>query len=79
MIRVQYFESVSDWERLIKMVERLNILVAAADQPAPKAAGLLAGPLGLLLTNRFEEVTVESLEVKVKADEANRSARIVRA
>jgi hypothetical protein len=53
--------------------------IVAADQPAPKAAGLLAGPLTLLVTNRFEEVTVESLEVTVKADEANRSARIVRA
>jgi hypothetical protein len=39
----------------------------------------VAGPLGLLVGNEFEKVTVDSLEISVRAEEENRSARIVRA
>jgi hypothetical protein len=48
-------------------------------QPAPRAAALIAGPLGLLVTNRFERITVQSLEISVAAEEEERSATIERA
>jgi hypothetical protein len=53
--------------------------VLAGNPPAPQAAALVAGPLGLLVANEFEKVTVDSLEISVRAEEESRSARIVRA
>jgi hypothetical protein len=53
--------------------------VFAADQPAQRAAALVAGPLALLVGNDFEKVRVEELDVNVAATEENRSATIVRA
>jgi hypothetical protein len=53
--------------------------ILAGDPPAPQAAALVAGPLGLLVGNDFEKVTVESLQIAVRAEEENRSARIARA
>jgi hypothetical protein len=53
--------------------------VLSGSPPAPQAAALVAGPLGLLVGNEFEKVRVDSLEIEVRAEEENRSARIVRA
>jgi hypothetical protein len=52
--------------------------VVAADQPAQDAAGVLAGPLGLLFGNDFEKVGLESLVVTVDAEEELRQASISR-
>ncbi len=53
--------------------------ILAGNPPAPQAAALVAGPLGLLVGNEFEKVTVDSLAISVRAEEENRSARITRA
>jgi hypothetical protein len=53
--------------------------VVAADQPAPRAAGVVAGPLALLFGNDFEKVTVDGLDVEVEAVEALETATIERA
>ena len=53
--------------------------VVATDQPASRAAALVAGPLTLLVTNPFERVSVESLDISVASEETNRSATITRA
>jgi hypothetical protein len=53
--------------------------VLAGAPPAPRAAALVAGPLALLVGNEFEDVTVDSLEITVEAEEDDRSARIERA
>jgi hypothetical protein len=53
--------------------------VFAGDQPAQRAAALLAGPAALLVANDFEKVSIESIEVDVSVEEENRSATIVRA
>ncbi len=53
--------------------------VLSGTPPAPQAAALVAGPLGLLVGNEFEKVRVDSLEISVRAEEESRSARIVRA
>jgi len=53
--------------------------VLSGNPPAPQAAALVAGPLGLLVGNEFEKVRVDSLDVSVRAEEEDRSARIVRA
>jgi len=53
--------------------------VVATEQPAPRAASLVAGPLTLLVTNPFEEVSVESLDITVTSEETDRSATLERA
>jgi hypothetical protein len=52
--------------------------VVAADQPAQDAAGVLAGPLGLLFGNDFEKVALQGLVVTVDAEEELRQASISR-
>lgn len=52
--------------------------VVAAEQPAQDAAGILAGPLALLVGNDFEKVGLEKLEVEVDAEEELRQATITR-
>jgi hypothetical protein len=53
--------------------------VVAAEQPAQEAAGILAGPLALLVGNDFEKVEIERLDVDVEAEEELRQATITRA
>jgi SpoIVB peptidase S55 len=53
--------------------------VVAGDQPAQRAAAVLAGPLALLVGNDFEKVTLEGIEVSVDAVETLETATIVRA
>ena len=52
--------------------------VVAADQPAQDAAGILAGPLALLIGNDFGKVRLQKLEVAVDAEEELRQAAITR-
>jgi hypothetical protein len=53
--------------------------VAAGEQPAQQAAGVLAGPLALIEGNDFEKVTLDKLEVTVDATEALETATLLRA
>jgi len=53
--------------------------VFAGQQPAQRAAALVASPLALLLGNDFEKVGVKSLAVTVDASEEDNSATLVRA
>jgi hypothetical protein len=64
---------VLDGEREVRVRDVLT------GQVAPRAAALIAGPLGLLVTNPFEHVTMQSIEVLVTAEEDERSATIERA
>jgi hypothetical protein len=52
--------------------------VVAAEQPAQEAAGVLAGPLALLVGNDFEKVELERLDVDVEAEEELRQASLTR-
>jgi hypothetical protein len=51
----------------------------AQRQPSLQAAGLVAAPLAFLMTNDFQKVTVDRLEVKVSSFETNKSASLERA
>jgi hypothetical protein len=53
--------------------------VFSSGQSAPRAAALVAGPLGLIVANDFENVAVRSIEVDVAVEEEPRTATIVRA
>ncbi|HSD28589.1 MAG TPA: SpoIVB peptidase S55 domain-containing protein, partial [Vicinamibacteria bacterium] len=53
--------------------------VVAGQQPAQRAAAVLAGPLALLVGNEFGRVTLEALQVSVDAAETLDTATLVRA
>ncbi len=53
--------------------------VVATEQPAERAAAVLAGPLTLIVGNDFEKVAVERLDLAVDTEETLRTAAIVRA
>jgi hypothetical protein len=63
-----------DGDREVRLAD-----VLAAEQPAQRAAALVAGPLALLVGNDFEKVEVEKVDVTVDAREDDQSATIVRA
>ena len=48
------------------------------DQPATQAAALVASPLAFLMTNDFERVTVDALDVDVSSDETIQTATLER-
>jgi hypothetical protein len=52
--------------------------VVAADQPAPRAAAVIAGPLAVLVANEFEAVAMDRLEVSVDALETVERATLLR-
>jgi SpoIVB peptidase S55 len=49
------------------------------EQPAMQAAGLVAAPLAYLMTNDFEPVKVDKLNIEVSSDETVQSATLDRA
>jgi SpoIVB peptidase S55 len=49
------------------------------EQPAVQAAGLVAAPLAFLMSNDFQRVTVEKLEVNVDSMETTQTAALQRA
>jgi hypothetical protein len=49
------------------------------EQPAMQAAALVAAPLAYLMTNDFERVTVDGLQVDVSSDETIQTAALERA
>jgi hypothetical protein len=51
----------------------------AERQPSLQAAGLVAAPLAFLMTNDFQKVTVDRMDVKVSSYETNKSASLERA
>jgi len=53
--------------------------VVASEQPAQRAAAVVAGPLALLAGNDFEQVAVDELVLTVDAVESREAATLVRA
>jgi hypothetical protein len=49
------------------------------DQPSARAAGLAAAPLAFLMSNDFQRVTVDSVEVDVRSMETTQTATLQRA
>ena len=70
---------VSAWISLVNE-RRIHIEdIFAGDQPALSASAMAAAPLSFLMTNDFEKVKVESIEVSIEATESPQTARLVRA
>ena len=72
-VRVEGRLSLSDG-RGIRMED-----LFAERQPSLQAAGLVAAPLAFLMTNDFQKVTVDRIDVKVTSFETNKSASLERA
>jgi len=53
--------------------------VFANDQPALSAAAMAAAPLSYLMTNDFEPVDIQSMDVSIEATESPETARLARA
>jgi hypothetical protein len=53
--------------------------IFANEQPAAEASGLLAAPLAYLMSNGFESITVDKLDVTISSYETNESAALERA
>ena len=70
---------VSAWISLVNE-RRVHIEdIFAGDQPALSASAMAAAPLSFLMTNDFEKVKVESMEISIEATESPQTARLVRA
>ncbi len=70
---------VSAWISLVDE-RRVHIEdIFAGEQPALSASAMAAAPLSFLMTNDFEKVKVESMEVSIEATESPQTARLVRA
>ncbi len=70
---------VSAWISLVDE-RRVHIEDIFADQqPALSASAMAAAPLSFLMTNDFQKVEVESMEVSIEATESPQTARLVRA
>ena len=70
---------VSAWISLVDE-RRVHIEDIFADQqPALSASAMAAAPLSFLMTNDFEKVEVESVEVSIEATESAQTARLFRA
>jgi hypothetical protein len=72
-VRVEGRLSLSDG-RAIRMDD-----LFAERQPSLQAAGLVAAPLAFLMTNDFQKISVDRLDVKVSSFETNKSASLERA
>ena len=76
--RLRHLER-SAWTRALSLAGGRDVRVEdlfTQEQPAVQAAGLVAAPLAYLMSNDFERVTVEKLEVerRLRRDDAERDA-----